>query len=159
MIMWNTLARLGIALRGYLPAKEGNAGSDNETKRTYTETNQWVRSKQWLDWHNKFDYAAALKKIKLPPTLYLTGQNDDILGHPNDVKLLMDETGEQDNYFKILGKSTGFKQDYGHNDILTHPDSPTDVYPIVLSFMKNKHYADHKNVRESSPEIVCQTKN
>lgn len=137
-IQWSILARLGISVRGYLPAKEHNVGSDNETKRSYAEINEWVKSKQWLDWKDKFDYSAALKKIKLPPTLYLTGKNDDVLGHQADVKLLMEETGKQDNYFKVLGRSTGHKHDYGHNDILTHKDSITDVYPVVLDFM-NEH--------------------
>ena len=138
-IMWNIFGRLLIASRGYLPAKEAKIGSDNETKKSNRETNVWAKSRKWLDWNDKFDYAAALKKIKLPPTLYLCGENDDILGHPKDVKLLMTETGEQDNYFQILGKSTGNKNDYGHNDILTHQDAAIDVYPIALNFMKNHH--------------------
>lgn len=134
-IMWGLMAPLGIALKGYLPAKEYKAGSDNETKRSNSETSQWVKNKKWLDWYDKFDYAAALKKIKLPPTLHLTGKNDQLLGHPKDVQLLMLEAGGENSQLKILGRSTGHLNDYGHNDILTHKDAVTDVYPIVLDFM------------------------
>lgn len=134
-IMWGLMAPLGIALRGYLPAKEYKIGSDNETKRTDRETRHWVKSKKWLDWYDKFDYGQAFKKIKLPPTLHLTGKNDTLLGHPQDVQLLMLETGGENNQMKVLGRSTGHLNDYGHNDILTHKDSITDVYPIVLDFM------------------------
>ena len=137
-IMWGMMAPLGIALKGYLPAKEYKAGSDNETKKADRETRKWVKSKKWLDWYDKFDYLEALKKIKLPPTLYLTGKKDVLLGHPKDVKLLMVETGQENNTFQILGKSAGNKNDYGHIDILTHKDSPIDVYPIVLDYLK-KH--------------------
>lgn len=134
-IMWGLMAPLGIALRGYLPAKEYKAGSDNETKRSDRETNQWVKKKKWLDWYDKFDYAAALKKLQLPPTLHLTGKKDLLLGHPKDVQLLMLETGGENSQLKILGKSTGHLNDYGHNDILTHKDAVIDVYPMVLDFM------------------------
>lgn len=134
-IIWGLMAPLGIALRGYLPAKEYKFGSDNETKKSNRETNQWVKNKKWIDWYDKFDYAEALKKIKLPPTLHLTGENDLLLGHPKDVKMLMLETGEQEQQLKVLGRSTGNKNDYGHNDILTHIDAVEDVYPIALDFM------------------------
>ncbi len=134
--LWGTLARLGIAIRGYLPAKEYEFGSDNETRTTFYENNIWLKSKKWLDPKDKFDYAAALKKVKLPPTLYLTGKSDDILGDEPDVKFLMEETGKQNNYFMKLSKEAGNMHDYGHNDILSHKDAVSDVYPIVLDFMQ-----------------------
>ena len=134
-VVWDLMAPLGIALRGYLPAKEYKFGSDNETKRSNRETNQWVKNKQWLDWYDKFDYAKALSTIKLPPTLHLTGANDLLLGNPKDIKTLMLETGQQEQHLKVLGRSTGNKNDYGHNDILTHVDAVADVYPIALDFM------------------------
>lgn len=135
-IMWGLMAKLGAARMGYVPAKEYKAGSDNETKKSHTQSRNWVYSKKWLDWDDKFDYAAALKKVKLPPTLYITGKKDDLICHPKDIKLLMSETGNQNHWMKVMGKETGHKHDYGHNDILTHPDAPEDVYPVALQFMK-----------------------
>ena len=134
--MWGFMARLIIGIKGYVPAKEYKAGSDNESKRTHLETNYWIRKKKWLDWHDQFDYAKSLQNLKLPPTLHLVGKNDSLLGHPTDVKLLMHEVGDQNHEIMILGKSKGNINDYGHIDILTHKDTPTDVYPIALGFMK-----------------------
>ena len=135
-IMWIFVSRMIIKLVGYLPAKEMKMGSDNETGKSHYETTVWLKTKRWLDWNDGFDYAEALKKVKLPPVLYLTGAGDNILGNPVDVKLLMDETGVQDNQFYIVGKANNNLHDYGHIDILTHPDAVSDHYPFVLEWMR-----------------------
>jgi predicted alpha/beta hydrolase len=135
-IQYNLLVPLVIKQKGYFAAKELKVGSDNESKRTYKETAQWVNTKQWKDWNDKFDYAAALKKIKLPPTLYLAAANDPVLGNPKDVYATMKETGDQISEYHILGKANGNMHDYGHINILTHKDCEVDVYPIALEFMK-----------------------
>lgn len=134
-MMWNFAAKIFILFKGYLPAREMKIGSDNESRKSHRETTAWVNSKKWLDWNNGFDYAAGLKKISLPPTLYLAGASDKVLGHPKDVRLLINESGNQDYEFKILGKSNGNLHDYGHIDILTHTDAGKEVYPLALSWM------------------------
>lgn len=134
-IMWNFAAKIFILFKGYLPAREMKIGSDNESRKSHRETTTWVNSKKWLGWNNRFDYAAGLKKLSLPPILYLAGASDKVLGHPKDVKLLIKETGSQNYEFKILGKSNGNLHDYGHIDILTHSDAEKDVYPVALSWM------------------------
>jgi len=137
-ILWNIFARLSVKQRGFFAAKQLKAGSDNETKRSFDETADWVKNERWIDWYDKFDYAAALKKIKLPPTLYVAGIADDVICNLRDMKLLMHETGEQNHQYRILGKSSGNKNDYGHIDILTHSDCEGDVYPMALEFIQ-KH--------------------
>lgn len=134
-LMWNFIAKIIVSFKGYLPAKEMRLGSDNETKKSHRETVTWVESGKWLDWNDKSDYSATLKKISLPPTLYLAGSNDKVLGHPTDVKLLMSETGKQNHEFIILGKTYGSLHNYGHIDILTHADAEKDVYPLALKWM------------------------
>ena len=136
-LLWNLLASLYIKYYGYLPAVKINIGADNETARSHEETNIWVYSKKWTDWYDEFDYSAALKKIKLPPILVLTGKNDKVLGHPADVQRLLDEIGDQDYQFKILSRKNGNLHDYGHVDILTHADAAKDHFPEVVNWMKS----------------------
>ena len=141
-VVWNWTSKVVIAGMGWLPAQHMRIGSDSETRLTHRQTHDWVVQKKWLDWHDSFDYAAALQKMELPATLYLTGIKDDVLGHPVDVKLLMQETGCQNCEFKVLGKANGNLHDYGHIDILTHPDARKDHFPLVLEwFEKNKQLA------------------
>ena len=135
-VMWGLMGRFITRVKGYLPAKEYKFGSDNETRKSHREIGLWIKSKKWIDWNDQFDYIAALRKLKLAPCFYLVGSKDTLLAHPQDAKLFMRETGNQKNEFKIVGKATGHKNDYGHNDIITHEEAPVDVYPLLLSFMK-----------------------
>jgi len=133
---WGILSRLFIAWKGYLPAKEIGFGADNETKKSHRETNKWIYEKQWIDWNDSFDYSAALKQLNLPPILSITGANDHVLGHPTDIKLLLEEIGATDYDFKIIGKETGFKNDYDHINLLTHKNAVDDHYSMILEWMK-----------------------
>ena len=140
-LIWNLLAKLIIAIKGYLPAKKIGLGSDDETKKTHYETNIWVYSKKWLDWNDNFNYAEALKEVDLPPILTITGANDKILGNPIDVEILMKECGAKDYTFNIISKANGFKNDYDHIDIMTHKDAPEDHFEYVNNWL-NKVYTE-----------------
>lgn len=135
-IMWNLVANIAVATTGALYAKQLKMGSDSETRLTHNQTNEWVEQRRWLDWDDNFDYAAALRRKSLPPTLYLTGAKDDVLGHPKDVQKLMQEAGPSNSVFQLVGKATGYRHDYGHIDILTHPDAPEDHFAEVVAWIK-----------------------
>jgi predicted alpha/beta hydrolase len=136
---WNKLARLSIWRRGYLDAIAYRLGADNISAQTFYDTDMWIRSKEWIHPHTGMDYSKALQGLDLPPTLYLAGKSDHVLGHPTDVQLLAQETGPDHRYcFHVLGKANGHKHDYGHVDMLTHRDAPQDVFPIVKDWMEGK---------------------
>ncbi|MDX5480746.1 MAG: alpha/beta hydrolase [Hymenobacteraceae bacterium] len=137
-VVWNWLSKAVVAATGALPAKRMRIGSDSETRLTHRQTHAWVVEKKWLDWHDSFDYAAALQRMQLPPALYLTGAKDDVLGHPVDVEKLMQETGCTRCRFEVLSKANGNLHDYGHINILTHPDAVQDHFPLVKEWYK-KH--------------------
>ena len=134
-LCWNWIGRLFIFKYGYLPAKEFKFGSDNESAKTYTETNKWIYEKKWIDWNDGFDYIAQLSSMNLPPILSMTGIGDKVLGHPKDAQLLLNEIGMQNEKVKILSKKNGNHYNYGHIDILTHPDCKRDHYPKILKWM------------------------
>lgn len=140
-VMWNWFAKATVAVTGALYAKQLKMGSDSESKHTHKQTHQWVVERRWLDWHDEFDYAAALQKKQLPPTLYLTGAKDDVLGHPVDVEKLRQETGCKHSAFKVLSKANGNLHDYDHINILTHPEAQVDHFPEVVSWFRNAETA------------------
>jgi pimeloyl-ACP methyl ester carboxylesterase len=135
---WELMARRIIRRKGFLDAVNSNMGSDNISARDWAETNAWVRAKnEWRNWHDGFDYRKALSKIQLPPVLYFAGKRDYVLGNPIDVQLLADETGtHQVKKVELLAKSNGHLQDYGHIDMLTHPDAPRDHFPMALEWLR-----------------------
>lgn len=136
--LWFFIARFFILFYGYLTAVKTNMGADNETKRMHHETRKWIYEKKWTHWSNGFDYSAALKKITLPPILSMTGAGDKVLGHPKDCRLVLDELGDQDYEYRVLGKANGNKQDYDHINILTHPDAASDHFTDIDDWIK-KH--------------------
>ena len=134
-LLWNIMGRYTVWRNGYLPALRIKMGSDNESKRCYQETNDWVYQPKWLDWRDQFDYAAALQKIDLPPILSITGAGDKVLGHPIDCMYMLNEIKAKNYKFKILGKTTGSLQDYDHINILTHPDAAKDHFPLAKDWI------------------------
>ncbi|MBF0491775.1 MAG: alpha/beta fold hydrolase [Deltaproteobacteria bacterium] len=131
-LFWNYTASLLTKVLGYLPAKELKIGSDNETKKFHHQVRLWVKSGYpWVDSQDGFDYARAIRKIKLPPAYHLTGIADTCLGHPNDVFAFIQECGSKNYRFKILSKENGNLHDYDHVNILTHPDAVKDHFVDV----------------------------
>jgi pimeloyl-ACP methyl ester carboxylesterase len=134
---WHGLGNLAIAIKGYLPSKALKMGSDNEPTLMFREINAWLGKRdKWIDTRDGFDYGKALKERNLPPSLYFAGADDHVLGHPHDVRLLIEESGSPRAHFKLLGTSEGLSRDYGHNDMLTHPAARQDVFPLALQQMK-----------------------
>jgi pimeloyl-ACP methyl ester carboxylesterase len=134
---WHVIARTSIALRGYVEAKGTHMGSDNITARTWRETNAWIYQKEWKHWQDGFDYRAALQAMKLPPILSFAGVKDKVLGHPGDVKLLLEELGpDQTVRYEMLSKQNCHLHDYGHIDMLTHPLAEEDHFLMAREWLR-----------------------
>jgi pimeloyl-ACP methyl ester carboxylesterase len=138
-LVWHRLAFLLVAAYGYLPAKKWRLGSDDETAVSHRQSVRWVKPGPWTDDVDAFDYSAALRRMKLPPMLFLTGATDLCLGHPDDVRALMREAGVDPeggaSELRILGKAAGCRADYGHVDILTHREATTDHFPKIVAWL------------------------
>jgi predicted alpha/beta hydrolase len=137
-LMWSGVGSLATWLMGYLPAKKLKMGSDDEPGKFFFECNKWVYSNQWIDPRDGFDYKEAFKKIHFPPVLSLTGANDHSLGNKYCVKKMLDEIGPKEFTCLVLSKENGNRQNYGHIDILTHPDAREDHFQAVLNWL-NQH--------------------
>lgn len=135
--MWNRFGFLLTKLYGYLPGKSWGYGSDNETLKSHAQSVTWVKPSAWVDPEDHFDYGAAIKKIKLPPILYLAGEKDYCLGNKNDVLDFIEESGDKSAKFILLSKKNGHLHDYDHINILTHPDAREDQFRLVLEWMQN----------------------
>ncbi|HET8859284.1 alpha/beta fold hydrolase [Marivirga sp.] len=137
-ILWLGICTLITKTKGYLPAKKYNIGSADEAKDYFLEVNKWVRSRDWKDLRNGFDYAAALQSKSLPPILSITGAGDTHTGHPIDCKRFLKELGNQNNFtFKVIGKNQGYKNDYDHINLLTHRDAKDDHFLEVLEWLRD----------------------
>lgn len=133
---WNRLAFVFARAYGYLPAQRLGLGSDSESLKSHRQSVAWVKPGTWTDSDDGFDYAQALQHMSLPPQLHLAGAHDLSLGHPEDVQKFRSEISTQSSDYWLLGNQTGFKHNYGHIDMLTHPDAPEDIFAPVLQWLQ-----------------------
>lgn len=132
-LFWNRLAP-GLAIgQGYLAADKLRLGMDNESRASLNQSIDWVRG-EWRDHDDGFDYATAAKTAKWPAAWFFAGQNDTVLGHPEDVADMVHECGFEQVKLTLLSKANGFKHDYGHGDMLTHLDAAGDHFLQILDW-------------------------
>ncbi|MCP1727768.1 putative alpha/beta hydrolase [Natronospira proteinivora] len=137
-LIWCWLSSLITRLVGYLPARRLKFGSDDESRLSHAQGKAWVRQTRWVDPEDGFDYHRALSELTLPPALYLAGAADPALGHPEDVKRLMAESGQGEQHFRLLARAHGNQKDYGHIDMLTAPSAAEDHFPEVAGWLQRQ---------------------
>ncbi|MGI2134434.1 alpha/beta fold hydrolase [Shewanella baltica] len=129
-VFWNRLAP-GLAMgQGYLAADKLRIGMDNESRASLVQSIDWVQG-DWIDHDDGFDYAKAATLADWPPAWFISGLNDTVLGHPEDVADMVAECGFKRVKSTLLSKENGFKHDYGHADMLTHLDATSDHFPKI----------------------------
>ncbi|MEC5208507.1 putative alpha/beta hydrolase [Vogesella perlucida] len=138
-LMWNGVARLLCRSVGYLPARRIGLGADDETDKSHRQSKAWAKVRPWVDSDDGFDYAAAARRHMLPPALYLAAQNDPCRGNPLDVKHFRNESGAHLSRVHLLARRTGYRHDYDHVSLLTHPDAVHDHFPLVLEWLAGRH--------------------
>lgn len=137
-LVWMRLCPLLGRIYGYVPARRWRFGSDNETVQSHRDSVAWVKPSPWRDTMDGFDYGQAIRQCALPPTLYIAGANDKALGHADDVRDFMRESGQDNASFVLLSRANGNRRDYGHLDMLTAPEAATDHFPLVRDWMRGR---------------------
>ena len=139
--LWRKLAAKLVALRGYFPAKSLSFGSSDESARSYRDYSQWMFEAPWVDSTDQFDYGAAIKALSLPRSIYFASKTDAVFGNLNDIRHFLMELGSHDGRLIVLGRECGNSQDYGHVDMLLHPNATTDHFQTLLDWLVEVDYA------------------
>ncbi len=137
-LIWKWLSPLIARQKGYLPAKQYKIGSDDETRESLRQSVHWVKHTPWRDTRDSFDYAAAAQSTTWPPTWHIAAVADHALGHPEDIRRFIRETGNTDSFFTLLSKANGNALDYDHINMLTHPAAREDHFPDLVAWLKKR---------------------
>lgn len=111
-------------------------GFDSEARNYHVDVAKWVSQMSFVDPSDRFDYAQSALKHKLPQSLFIAGINDPYLGNPVDVRRFMQECNVMEHDYLLLSKANGRLHDYGHNDMVTHPDGPNDHFPLIKQWLQ-----------------------
>ncbi|MDX1536671.1 alpha/beta fold hydrolase [Arsukibacterium sp.] len=126
--LWSRFAPWLGRKYGYIPARKWGFGADNEPTEFLTDTINWINGAPFADLTDGFDYAAASQQTDWPPSWHFAAVNDTVLGHPVDVQHFINETGQQDGKYILLGRAAGYLHDYDHISMLTHPKATEDHF-------------------------------
>ncbi|WKE64926.1 alpha/beta fold hydrolase [Gallaecimonas kandeliae] len=134
-LVWKRLAPRWVAKHGYLPARAKKIGADDETAGSLAHSIAWVNKGPWVDPQDGFDYGKAAAGVDWPRTWLLAGKGDKTLGNPKDVALFQQEMKAQGE-LTLLGRSGGFRRNYDHLNMLVGEDAATELYPLVLAWLR-----------------------
>ncbi|WP_410010838.1 alpha/beta fold hydrolase [Shewanella sp. NFH-SH190041] len=135
-VIWNRLAPWLTLRQGYLAADKWKIGMDSESRSALLQSIDWVQGR-WIDGDDGFDYAAAARQCRWPRSWFIAGAADAVLGNPCDVRDMMQECGLADARYTLLSRQNGYRRNYGHGAMLTHPDAEQDHFPEVLAWYQN----------------------
>lgn len=136
-LVWNRLGPRWVAKHGYLPARAKKIGADDETASSLADSIAWVKKGPWRDPQDGFDYGEAAAKVCWPRLWLLAGKGDKALGNPADVARFQAEMGAPGE-LTLLAKSTGFRRDYNHLDMLVGHDAATELFPLVSAWLSGQ---------------------
>ncbi|MGM0563793.1 MAG: alpha/beta fold hydrolase [Pseudomonadota bacterium] len=136
-LMWRGLFAWWIRREGFLDAVGHKVGADNESAKTHQQCTRWIVEDEWLD-EDGLDVAETLRPLALPPTWYIAAIDDHSLGHRNDVRLFMQESGCGEKAFTLLSKAAGNARNYDHVSMLTAAEAREDHFPDVASWLEGE---------------------
>ena len=95
-----------------------------------------LRSGEFKSFDKSINYTSLLANITTP-VLMCCGKADN-LAPPESVRYTYKHVSSKDKQFKQFGRADGYKNDYGHNDLVLGKYANKDVYPQILQWLKTR---------------------
>lgn len=93
----------------------------------------WAGNDCFRSYDKQVDYQKGLANIKVP--MFVIGGAGDNLVIPPNVKHAYDLLPEGNKRYLELGRASGFKEDYGHIDMVFGKHANQEVFPLVLDWV------------------------
>lgn len=99
--------------------------------------------RQWLGWNLRgawrgrdgSDYLGALHQVELP-LLAVGGAGDRWLAPPEAVRDLAGRFGSEDRTVVLAGTRQGFREDYGHAELLVSRNARQEIWPLLRDWLE-----------------------
>lgn len=96
----------------------------------------WAAHDRFTSRDGLLDYRARMAAHRVP-ALLLSGSHDGLVP-PASVADAHDRLGSTQKRHEELGRATGLEQEYGHGDLLLGRTAPTEVFPKIAAFLRER---------------------
>lgn len=134
--LWRMAARLSVAMRGFVARPREN--NCRESRASLECWLRWQNEEPWLDPVDGFDYAAALKAVPPPPSLYLANGGASLWGRLEDCRRWVGELGPHDARIITIGRRGGNLRNYSHRGLLRHPKATEDHFLQIQDWLQER---------------------
>jgi predicted alpha/beta hydrolase len=93
---------------------------------------RWVRLGTFDTYDGSFCYRTPLKEVRTP--FLLIAGSHDLIAPPGAVRMAEEFLGGEVTSV-VIGKETGFSDDYGHGDLILGRRAPEEVFPLIEEYL------------------------
>ncbi len=94
---------------------------------------RWVTTGRWESEDGRIDYAQNLRSVRAPSLMIAGAQ--DLLAPPAAVAHAQTLLGGAAQVL-VAGRAHGFRDDYGHGDLVLGRNAPEELYPRIAQFLE-----------------------
>ncbi|WP_114416316.1 alpha/beta hydrolase [Marinospirillum perlucidum] len=125
--------KLISGLLGYVPAEKLKLGRSNESENFYLDALNWLDA-PWVS-PRGFDYAAAVKELDWPPSLYFASLYHSWRASDADARAFMFDLGAHNGRLVKLGRRVGNQQNYRRSQLCLDQAAEQDYFPLLLEWL------------------------
>jgi oxygen-independent coproporphyrinogen-3 oxidase len=123
-------------LRGETPIDMLSAGNEGEPTCLLAQWFEWNIRQRWVG-TDGFDYLSALSKLTIP-SMILAGGNDIIAPASGCLKFF-NSLGSNDKTWLLFAESTGFSQNFTHEQLVIGREAHSEVFPHVGDWLVQRN--------------------
>ncbi|MBK8393923.1 MAG: alpha/beta fold hydrolase [Leptospiraceae bacterium] len=111
--------------------------TNNESPNVLKQFANGVKTGEIQSLDRNISYTPNLKNITIP--VFLIAGRRDHLGTPSIVRQVYDNIGSSDKTILVAGRSEGFKEDYGHVDLVMGTFANKDINNPIIKWLNDRN--------------------
>jgi pimeloyl-ACP methyl ester carboxylesterase len=104
------------------------------SRKVLLQLRDWIENDTFRSYDGKEDWRAGLSRLTLP--MLVMGGSSDRLATAENVRKQYELLTSPDRTVHVFGRDRGDKMDYGHGDLMFGTGAPTEVYPLIRSWLE-----------------------